>query len=158
MRIPTARHHRAPQVPTVPMADVAFLLVVLFAAGAMFSAAKGIGMRFAEGPDAVLAPAGEATVWVKVASDGSLRVDGRPIPYASLVETVTPRLVDRPGATLVLFADPATEFGAFVSAYDAIAGARQDGPLAGVRVALPTRRQVESYVAVSGRDPFEARP
>jgi biopolymer transport protein ExbD len=140
------------------MADVAFLLVVLFAALALFSAPKGIGMRFAGDDDPALPPADETTVWVAVAADGTYRVDGRPVAAAALVDAMASGLARRPGATLVLHADPAAEFGAFVGAYDRIAGARRAGPLGGVRLAVPSRDQVEAWLAVEGRDPFEGRP
>lgn len=158
MRIP-ALHRRAASIAGPPMAALAVLLVMSFAMVAMFAAPKGLAIRFADRASEPL-PSADRTgaVWVKVLSDGSLRVDGAPADLASLPASIRARIAAAPEITVVLFADPDATFQAMVSAYDALLESRAAGNPGPGRIAIPTGAQVAEYVRVYGRDPFEAKP
>ncbi len=156
MRLDVAR--RGPVLPpTVPMANLALLLVLVLAVVAVHGSAKGIGLRLSD-PAVERLPAAEATgaVWIRIAADGGIRLDGAPADSISLSALLREKLRGAPAATVVVYADPDATYQSVVSVYDAVIGAASPGPAP--RIALPTPSQVEEWARAAGRNPFEAAP
>ena len=133
-----------PHLAVVPLADVAMILFAVVACAGMFSAVRGVGVRF-EAQDA--APAGQGAVWVRILADGTARVDGERVAPSALAEAVHRRLDVDPGRRCVVHIVPEATY---QTAMEALARLR-DVP----RLTIPAQRDVDAYVAAAGRDPFE---
>ena len=141
--MPSVRGPR-PQPVMVPFADVALILFAVVASAGMFSAVRGVGVRFEPAGET---PSGPAAVWVRVLADGTARVDGERVAPAALADAVRRRLEADPALRCVVHVVPEATY---QTAIDAIAR------LGGIsRISLPTQRDIEAYVAAAGRDPFE---
>ena len=132
MRLGRAKLPR-PQIPVIPLANLALLVLTCVMIAGMYSASRGPGLRFASvDRDGSFSDA--ATVRVEVLSDQDTLVDGAPVPLSDLIAAVTARLAGRPDAAVVLVVSPEATYQAMVAAYGAIAGL--PGP---PRIALPAR-------------------
>jgi len=132
MRLGRARLQR-PQIPVVPLANLALLVLTCVMISGMNSASRGPGLRLAS-VDRDGSFRAAAAVRVEVLSEQDTTVDGAPVPLARLAEAVTGRLAGRPDAAVVLVVSPEATYEAMVAAYGAIAGL--PGP---PRIALPAR-------------------
>jgi biopolymer transport protein ExbD len=126
-------HLPRPQIPVIPLANLALLVLTCVMVAAMYSASRGPGLRFAS----VERDGGfnEAdAVRVEVLSEQDVVVDGANVPFAGLAGAVSKRLEGRPDAGVVLTVSPEATYEAMVAAYGAIAGL--PGP---PRIAFPAR-------------------
>lgn len=149
-------HVRGPRIAlsTVPMADVALALFAIVACAGMFSAVRGVGVRF-DAPEPAARPV--PVVWVRVLADGTARVDGERVSPSAVAETVRRRLEAEPTLRCVVHIVPDASY---QTAIDALARLTE-GPGAvalavGTRLSIPTQREVETFVAAAGYDPFES--
>ena len=134
-----------PHLATVPLADVALILFAVVACAGMFSAVRGVGVRF---ESAELSAASPPVVWVRVLADGTARVDGDRVAPAALEAAVRRRLDADPSVRCVVHIVPEATY---QTGLDALAR------LGGVpRLSVPTQRDVEAYIAAAGFDPFES--
>ena len=122
-----------PQIPAIPLANLSLLVLTCVVIAGMFSASRGPGLRFAS-VDRDGSFGAAAVVRVEVLSDQDALVDGAPVPFPRLGETVLGRLAGRPDAGVVLVVSPEATYGAMVAAYGTIAGL--PGP---PRIAFPLR-------------------
>ena len=122
-----------PQIPVIPLANLALLVLSLVMLSGMFSASRGPGLRFASvDRDGSFNDA--AAVHVEVLSEQDTLVDGAPVAFPGLAAAVTGRLLGRPDAAVVLVVSPEATYEAMVAAYGAIAAL--PGP---PRIAFPAR-------------------
>lgn len=134
MRLGRARLPR-PQIPVIPLANLALLVLTFVMVAGMYSASRGPGLRFASiERDGSFKDA--AAVRVEVLSEQETLVDGAPVPFPELAEAVSKRLDGRPDAAVVLVVSPEATYEAMVAAYGAIVGL--PGP---PRIALPARER-----------------
>ena len=121
-----------PQIPVIPSASLALLVLACVTIAGMHSASRGPGLRFASfDRDGSF---NAAAVRVEVLSEQDALVDGAPVPLARLAEAVSGRLAGRPDAAVVLAVSPEATYEVMVAAYGAIAGL--PGP---PRIAFPAR-------------------
>jgi biopolymer transport protein ExbD len=110
-----------PQIPTIPLANLALLVLTCVMIAGMYSASRGPGVRFASvDRDGGFNEAG--AVRVEVLSDRDTLVDGAPVPFPRLASAVAGRLAGRSDGAVVLVVSPDATYEAMVAAYGAIAG------------------------------------
>ena len=134
MRLGHARASR-PQIPAIPLANIALLVLTTVMIAGMNSASRGPGLRFA-GVDRDGSFDDANAVRVEVLSEQDPQVDGAPVPFPRLADAVSGRLAARPDAAVVLVVSPEATYEAMVAAYGAIAGL--PGPPS---IAFPAREQ-----------------
>jgi biopolymer transport protein ExbD len=128
-----------PQIPVIPMANLALLILTVVMISGMYSAPRGPGLRFASiDRDGFLDES--KAVRVEVLSEQEMVVDGAPVTLSGLASAVRGRLDATTGAVVILEIAPWATYEAMVEAYGAIAG------LPGhPRIAMPPqhRRQMQ---------------
>jgi biopolymer transport protein ExbD len=126
MRLGRARVPR-PQIPAIPLANLALLVLTSVMIAGMYSTSRGPGLRFA-GVDRDGSFA--AAVRVEVLPEQDPQVDGVPVPLPGLAEAVSRRLTGRPDPEVVLVVSPEATYEAMVAAYGAIAGLKRPPSIA----------------------------
>jgi biopolymer transport protein ExbD len=109
-----------PQIPAIPLAAIALLVLTIVMIAGMYAAPRGPALRFASmdldgGFDESNA------VRVEVLSEPGTVVDGEPVPPAGLAAAVASRLAGRPDPAVVLIVSPEATYESMVAAYGAIA-------------------------------------
>ncbi len=108
-----------PELPVIPLASLAMLVLTLVVISAMYSASRGPGLRFASvDRDGSFNLA--AAVRVEVLSDQEILVDGTPVPFPLMVAALTDRLTGRRDAAVILVISPDATYETMVAAYGAI--------------------------------------
>ena len=122
-----------PQIPVVPLASLAWLVLACVMLSGLYAASRGPGIRFAS-IDRDGGFAGAEVVRVEVLSEQDAQVDGVPVQLPGLAAAVSGRLAGKPGAGVLLVVSPEATYETMVVAYGAIAG------LPGApRIAFPAR-------------------
>lgn len=126
MKIATRRHPH-PEIPLVSTADVAFLLLIFFLSTTILNVERGIVLTLPGTGERVLVAEGTRVADLAVASDESLRLDGRPVPAGRLRDAVAGLLARDPNVLLRITVGPRAPYEALVGALDQVklAGARQ---------------------------------
>jgi biopolymer transport protein ExbD len=128
-----------PQIPVIPLANLALLILTVVMISGMYSAPRGPGLRFASiDRDGFLDES--KAVRVEVLSEQEMVVDGAPVALSGLASAVSGRLDATTGAVVILEIAPWATYEAMVEAYGTIAG------LPGrPRIAMPPqhRRQMQ---------------
>ena len=108
-----------PQIPVVPLASLAWLVLACVMLSGLYAASRGPGLRFASiDRDGSF---GAEVIWVEVLSEQDAVVDGAPVPLPGLAAVVSGRLAERPEAGVVLVVSPEATYETMVAAYGAIA-------------------------------------
>jgi len=143
-------------VPTAPLANVAFLVILLFLVTAVFSASKGLELE--------LPPLGEtdpqavsAATLIKVEADGSIRVDCESIELHDLLNRLAPTLSGDPDHPVILYTDPYAPYQAMITVYDMLSSAERERGFAIRNIAVPTQSDVREYIESFGYNPLESR-
>ncbi len=138
---PTPRTISA-EIPTSSFADVAFLLIVFFMLTMTFAVSQGLDFNMAKDePPAEIDPV--ESVLVEILADASLRVDGRPLELARLLEYLGPKLEQDPAKPVIIRPLPEAPYGGMVAVYDLLRQGRTVLGLAEeIQVALPTEREM----------------
>lgn len=124
-----------PQIPVIPLANLALLILTVVMISGMYSAPRGPGLRFASvDRDGYLDEAG--AVRVEVLSEQEMVVDGAPVTLGGLAGAVGGKLKGRTDGVVVLEIAPWATYEAMVAAYGAVAGL-PEAP----RIAIPQQRQ-----------------
>ena len=120
-----------PQIPVIPLANLALLVLSCVMITGLYSASRGPGLRFASVERDGSFNDADA-VRVEVLSEQDTVVDGTAVPFAGLADAVSGRLKGRREAAVLLVVSPEATYEAMVAAYAAIAAL--PGP---PRIALP---------------------
>jgi biopolymer transport protein ExbD len=144
------------EIPTTPMADLAFLLMMFFMVTTVFSTAKGLEFRLPAEQAQDPSLAGEAT-FIHINPDSSIVVDCMPMETDEILDYLEPRLTLNPETAVVLYADPYAPYQAMIAVYDALAAAENERGFKVQNVSVPTQTEVQEYFVLFGVDPFEAR-
>ena len=154
------------EIPTASMADIAFLLIVFFMLTTVFAETRGINFQVPPpDPDAEAASEREEAVHIKIAPDGTIIVDETPIDRArinsELASYLLPKLRSWPEKPILVTADKASPYGAFVEVYDALRTtekeAKEEGvvpPANSLKVSIPSLKEIEDLKARFGADIF----
>lgn len=124
-----------PQIPVIPLANLALLVLTIVMISGMYSAPRGPGLRFASiDRDGVLDET--KAVRVEVLSEQEMVVNGEPVALSGLQSAVGSRLAGGEDAVVILEIAPWATYEAMVEAYGTIAAL--PGP---PRIAMPPQRR-----------------
>jgi len=92
-------------IPTTSTSDISFLLLVFFLSTTTFDIKKGLGLMLSAAKDPTqkdqkLNPKNKTIV--RIAEDGSVRVDGEKVPLKDLKELIRNKVKDNPDMVIVL--------------------------------------------------------
>ncbi len=128
------------------MADIAFLLVVFFMLTLTFAVSQGLD--FNPSKDDCTEPAFDPVeaVLVEIQADASLRVDGRPLQLARLLDYLAPKLERNPYKPVIIHPLPDAPYGGMVAVYDQLRQGKAELALAqDIQIALPTEREMGQF-------------
>lgn len=137
MRIP--RRAVPAEIPTASMADVAFLLIIFFLVTSVFSVTRGIQFSLPRHDEASLSASPEAAVLIKIASDGSLLVDEKPMRLEQVAGYLGPKLERNPTKSVIVQTAMEAPYAAMIDVFDEI---RQIGV---TNVVIPTQAELATY-------------
>ncbi len=145
------------EIPTSSMADIAFLLIIFFMVTAVFSATKGLEFKLPKDDD-TKPPESEEAVFIKVAADGSVTVDCKPMELDEILPYLAPKLLRNPEKPVILYTDASAPYQAMISVYDQLGSATVETYDFKVKnIAVPTQSEVEQYIQLFGFNPFESQ-
>lgn len=137
MRIP--RRTVPAEIPTASMADVAFLLIIFFLVTSVFSVTRGIQFSLPRHDEAALSASPEAAVLIKIAADGSLVVDEKPMALDQVADYLGPKLQRNPTKSVIVQTSLEAPYAAMIDVFDEI---RQIGV---TNVVIPTQAELATY-------------
>lgn len=142
------RRREDASIPTSSMADIAFLLIIFFMVTTVFSATKGIELKFpdTEEPD----PEPESAVFIEVRPEEVL-VDCRPTPVAEILAYLEPKLARNPNKPVILYTVPEAEYQDMITVYDLLAEHRLV-----MNLSIPTKTDIDEYIRMFGANPLES--
>jgi len=146
------------EIPTSSMADIAFLLIIFFMVTAVFSATKGLEFKLPGNEDENKQAETEDAVFIKVAADGSVSVDCKPMEIEGILDYLEPKLTRDAQKPVILYTDPFAPYQAMISVYDVLIVPERDNY--GWKVAnisVPTQTEIQDYIGIFGYNPFEAQ-
>ena len=152
MRLPR-RSIRA-DIPTAPMADLAFLLMLFFVVTAVFSATRGLELRL---PTDQEQDPSTAAIFIRINADASIVVDCKPMRSDELLDDLEPKLRSHPETAIVLYTYPFAPYQAMISVYDVLVSAEATRGFKVQNVSVPTQTEVREYKALFGEEPFDSR-
>ena len=156
-------------IPTSSMADIAFLLIIFFMVTAVFSATKGLEFKLPSNEEDNLKTETEEAVFIKVAADGSISVDCKPMQISDILDYLAPKLKRDAQKPVILYTDPFATYQSMISVYDVlVAPEREDNRLREENlpekygwklknISVPTQTEIEDYIEIFGYNPFEAQ-
>ena len=144
------------EVPTAPLANLAFLVIVLFLVTAVFSASRGLELTLpAEGESEPQASV--AGTFIKVEADGSISVDCERTELEHLLDRLAERFVLDPDHPVILYPDAYAPYQAMISVYDVLSSAERERGFAIRNISVPTQSEVQRYIELFGYNPLESR-
>jgi biopolymer transport protein ExbD len=144
-------------IPTSSMADIAFLLIIFFMVTAVFSATKGLEFKLPQDDDKS-PPEEEEAVFIKVAPDGSITVDCKPMELGEIQSYLEPKLTRDAEKPVILYTDAYAPYQAMIAVYDVLG--QPDYESHGYKVkniSVPTQSEVQEYIQIFGYNPFESQ-
>ena len=151
------------------MADIAFLLIIFFMVTAVFSATKGLEFKLPSNEEDNRNVETEEAVFIKVAADGSISVDCKPMQIREILDYLAPKLQRDAEKPVILYTDPFASYQSMISVYDVlVVPEREDNrlreenlpPEYGWKVkniSVPTQSEIQDYIEIFGYNPFEAQ-
>ena len=143
------------EIPTSSMADIAFLLIIFFMVTAVFSATKGLDFKLPK-DDYNSPPEREDAVFIKVAADGLMQVDCRPMELDEILSYLEPKLLRNPEKPVILYTDPEAEYQSMIAVYDVLSGAVETHDFKVKNISVPTQTEIAEYIQLFGFNPFES--
>ena len=157
------------EIPTSSMADIAFLLIIFFMVTAVFSATKGLEFKLPSNEDDSKPPETEEAVFIKVAADGSVSVDCKPMQIGDILGYLEPKLTRDAQKPVILYTDPYATYQSMISVYDVLVVPEREDNLARdegrpvpygwkvSNISVPTQTEIQDYIGIFGYNPFEAQ-
>ena len=151
------------------MADIAFLLIIFFMVTAVFSATKGLEFKLPSNEDDNRKAETEEAVFIKVAADGSVSVDCKPMLIGDILDYLAPKLLRDAQKPVILYTDPFASYQAMISVYDVLVVPEREDNLSRAEnlpekygwkvknISVPTQTEIEDYIQIFGYNPFEAQ-
>ena len=165
--------HKDPpaEIPTSSMADIAFLLIIFFMVTAVFSATKGLEFKLPSNEDDNKQAESEEAVFIKVAADGSILVDCKPMEVADVLGYLEPKLTRDAQKPVILYTDPFAPYQAMINVYDVLVTPEKEDQAALAakpplpikfgwkvsNISVPTQTEIQDYIGIFGYNPFEAQ-
>ncbi|MEM8964063.1 MAG: biopolymer transporter ExbD [Acidobacteriota bacterium] len=133
------------EIPTSPIADIAFLLIIFFMVAATFTATRGLDFTLPQDRDDAVVDPVESTL-VEVQTNGSLLVDGKPLDVDNLLDHLRPILLVNPEKPVILRTVPDARYGAMISVLDELRQGREALGLDDeIVIAIPTEREISQF-------------
>ena len=145
------------EIPTSSMADIAFLLIIFFMVTAVFSATKGLDFALPKEEQRPPDTEQEEAVFIKVAPDGSLTVDCKPMELGGILDYLEPKLTRDAQKAVILYTDAYAPYQAMISVYDVLGSAEKRRGFKGRNISVPTKSEIEDYIQIFGYNPFESQ-
>jgi biopolymer transport protein ExbD len=146
------------EIPTSSMADIAFLLIIFFMVTAVFSATKGLEFKLPSNEDESKQAETEDAVFIKIAADGSVSADCKPIAIAEILDYLEPKLTRDAQKPVILYTDPFAPYQAMISVYDVLViPERENYGWKVANISVPTQTEIQDYIGIFGYNPFEAQ-
>ena len=146
------------EIPTSSMADIAFLLIIFFMVTAVFSATKGLEFKLPSNEDDSKQAETEEAVFIKVAADGSVSVDCKPMGINEILSYLEPKLTRDAQKPVILYVDPFAPYQAMINVYDVlVVPEREQYGWKVSNISVPTQTEIQDYIGIFGYNPFEAQ-
>jgi len=145
------------EIPTSSMADIAFLLIIFFMVTAVFSATKGLPFALPKEESQPPNAESEEAVFIKVAPDGSLTVDCKPMGLGGILDYLEPKLTRDAEKPVILYTDAYAPYQAMISVYDILGSAKDERGFDVKNISVPTQSEVADYIDLFGYNPFESQ-
>jgi biopolymer transport protein ExbD len=145
------------EIPTASMADIAFLLIIFFMVTAVFSATKGLDFALPKEEQQPPDTDQEEAVFIKVAPDGSLTVDCKPMELGGILDYLEPKLTRDAEKPVILYTDPYAPYQAMIAVYDVLGSAEGQRGFKVRNISVPTQSEIEDYIQIFGYNPFESQ-
>ena len=153
-----ARKDPPAEIPTSSMADIAFLLIIFFMVTAVFSATKGLEFTLPSNDDDNRQAESEEAVFIKVAADGSVSVDCKPMGIDEILAYLEPKLTRDAEKPVILYTDPFASYQSMISVYDVLAKPDvEEWDWKVKNISVPTQSEVADYIEIFGVNPFEVQ-
>ena len=144
-------------IPTSSMADIAFLLIIFFMVTAVFSATKGLDFALPKEENQPPNVESEEAVFIKVAPDGSLTVDCKPMELGGILDYLEPKLTRDAQKAVILYTDAYAPYQEMISVYDVLGSALDQRGFEVKNISVPTQSEVAEYIEIFGYNPFESQ-
>lgn len=144
------------EIPTSSMADIAFLLIIFFMVTAVFSATKGLDFKLPKDDDNS-PPDTQEAVFIKVAPDGSILVDCKPMGIDEILDYLQPKLERNPEKPVILYTDAYADYQSMIAVYDVLGSAEKRRGFKVKNISVPTQSEVAEYTELFGVNPFESQ-
>jgi biopolymer transport protein ExbD len=145
------------EIPTSSMADIAFLLIIFFMVTAVFSATKGLDFKLPSEETKPPDTESEEAVFIKVAPDGSVEVDCKPMALEGILDYLEPKLTRNAEKPVILYTDAYAPYQAMISVYDVLGRAETERGFRVRNISVPTQSEVQEYIQIFGYNPFESQ-
>ena len=145
------------EIPTSSMADIAFLLIIFFMVTAVFSATKGLAFSLPKDETDPPESETEEAVFIKVAPDGSLTVDCKPMRLDGILDYLEPKLTRDAEKPVILYTDAYAPYQDMISVYDVLGMAESQRGFKVRNISVPTQSEVQEYIQIFGYNPFESQ-
>jgi biopolymer transport protein ExbD len=145
------------EIPTSSMADIAFLLIIFFMVTAVFSATKGLDFALPKEEQQPPDTEQEEAVFIKVAPDGSLTVDCKPMELNGILDYLEPKLTRDAEKPVILYTDAYAPYQAMISVYDVLGSAEDQRGFKVRNISVPTKSEIDDYIEIFGYNPFESQ-
>ena len=129
-------------IPTVSLADIAFLLVVFFLVTNLFAATRGLDFGLPASDERAIVVDRAGAVVVAILPGGALEFDGEPMPPERLADALRPKLAANPTMPVILRPDPDATYGEMIAIYDLLRGS---AGVAAETIAIPTQREIDQF-------------
>jgi biopolymer transport protein ExbD len=135
-----------PEIFTGSMADVSFLLLIFFMISSALAVWFGLDLAIpVPSPEADDEVEVEHAIDIAVLADGSLEVDGRPLPITELLAYVGPKLGERPDKPVILRTHPDARYKAMVTVLDTLRSAPDRAGFEVESLVIPTLAEIARY-------------
>jgi biopolymer transport protein ExbD len=144
------------EIPTSSMADIAFLLIIFFMVTAVFATTKGLELVLPDERPGEVEP--DPAIVIHVRPDEIL-IDCKPVEAGEILAYLEPRLLGNPDKPVVLYADSDAVYQRMVDVYDVLVSTHDESspwPFRVDNIHVPTRGDVDAYVAAFGANPLES--
>ena len=145
------------EIPTASMADIAFLLIIFFMVTAVFSATKGLDFALPKEEQQPPDTEQEEAVFIKVAPDGSVTVDCKPMELNGILDYLEPKLTRDAQKAVILYTDAYAPYQAMISVYDVLGSSEEKRGFKVRNISVPTKSEIDDYIEIFGYNPFESQ-
>jgi len=153
------RKKEEPEIPTASLADIAFLLIILFMITSTFAVSKGIFFNLPKEAPTTLGRAEEA-IYIHILEDGNVMVDQKPMKLMDIQEYVRKKVEINRTKPVIIHCEPNALYANMVDVFDELKQLefdmypenRDDDPTNDkhINIAIPSRSEIEAWGELLG--------